>query len=78
MTAKKETTLRVDPKSSVKIFSDFKIEEVCTLYGISNDFGTPLSQFPVFQCESNHIKEEVFSYVMMELNSRMTLTPVEQ
>ncbi|RPB19407.1 hypothetical protein L211DRAFT_853222 [Terfezia boudieri ATCC MYA-4762] len=31
MTAKKDTTLIVDPKSSVKIFSDFKMEEFLVL-----------------------------------------------
>ena len=54
------------------------MEEVCTLYGISYDPVNPLSQFPVFQCEYNHIDEELLSYLMDELNSRTTLTPADQ
>ena len=43
MTAKKDTTFIVDLTSDVKVFSDFNMEEVCTLYEISYDRSNPLS-----------------------------------
>lgn len=78
LAARNLTTVTVDAKIGLKLFSEFKMEAVCTLYGLSYDPGNPLSQFPLFDCKAEDIDDELLSYVMDELNSRTLLTPVTQ
>ena len=39
-----QMTITVDVKSEVKVFSEFRVEEVCALYGLAYDPSNPLSQ----------------------------------
>lgn len=76
LAARNERTVTIDVKSELKIFSEFKMEEVCKLYGLLYDSRNPLSQFPAFQCTADHVDDNLVCYVMEELNSRTRLTPV--
>lgn len=54
----------------------FKIPEICTLYNLSYDSRNPLSQFPVFVCQSDDVGDPLITYLMQELNGRLTMTPL--
>lgn len=68
-------TLTLDVKSNLKIFSEFRMKNVCEFYDLGYDPSNPLSQFPVFQCQYENVDNKLLCYLMDELNSRMTLTP---
>ena len=76
LATRNQMTITLDVKSDLKAFSEFRMEQVCTLYGLSYDPTNPLSQFPEFQCEEEHVDDELLSYLMQELNSRTALTPI--
>ena len=71
-------TVTVDVKSEVKDFSEFRMEEVCALYDLEYDSMNPLRQFPVFECQDEHVDDELLSYLIQELNSRTALTPAAE
>ena len=70
-----QMTITVDVKSKLKVFSKFRMEDVCALYGLEYDSVNPHRQFPVFECQDEHVDDNLLSYLMQELNSRIALTP---
>ena len=71
-------TITVDVKREMKPFSEFRMEKVCALYNLHYDSANPLGQFPVFECQREHVDDELLSYLIQELNSRTALTPAAE
>ena len=59
----------------LKIFSKFKMKDVCELYNLEYDSANPTSQFPRFKCQVEPVDEKLLDYLVAELISGMAVTP---
>ncbi|CAG8648086.1 3755_t:CDS:2, partial [Ambispora gerdemannii] len=60
-----------------KAFSDWTLGSVCQLFSLSAETEDPtLAVFPLFSCGSIEPSQEVFKNLMLELNSRLDITPI--
>ena len=69
-------TLTVEPIRKKGIFSEYKIEDVCSLYDIPYHPADPLRQFPRFDCTGEPIDDKLLSYIVDELQYRLAATPI--
>ena len=60
----------------LKIFSRFKMKDVCKLYHLEYDSDNPISQFPRFKCQVEPVNEKLLDYLVEELNGRTAVTPI--
>ena len=60
----------------LKIFTRFKMKDVCKLYNLEYDSANPISQFPRFKCQVEPVDEKLLDYLVEELILRTAVTPI--